>query len=304
MRHLPSTDDREAHGSRSAIVRACAAIADATAFNLAIFAVILANALVLGLETYEGVKREAGGLLDVLDAVFLGVFVVELGIRFAAVGARPGRFFRSGWNVFDFVVVVAAFLPGLRENATLLRLARLARIVRVVRLLPDLRVLVSAVVRSVPGVLSLAVMTLLLIYLYGMVGWVILGEELPERYGNAGEAMLTMFVLLSLENLPTYIEEGRRVSDWTIVFFVSYVLVASFLVFNFFIGVIVNSMEQARAIEAEREAAERAEQGVPEPEPEPSVALRLEELRGAIDRLERELADGAGARPAPPTRSA
>ena len=284
MRRLPSTDDREAHDSRSAVVRACAALADSTAFNLAIFGVILANAVVLGAETYD----EDSALLDALDAAFLTIFVAELAIRLVAHGRRPQDFLRSGWNVFDLVVVGAAFVPGLSGNATLLRLVRLARIVRVVRLLPDLRVLVLAVARSLPGAASLAVMTLLLIYVYGMVGWVLFDDDLPERFDNIGEAMLTMFVLLSLENLPTYIDEARAATgDWSIVFFVSYVLVASFLVFNFFIGVIVNSMDEARAIEAEREAAEAAEEGRAEG---PSASERIADLRRTLDALERDLA--------------
>ena len=151
MRRLPSTDDREDHESRSPVVRACATLADSTAFNVAIFCVIVANAVVLGIETYED-----SALLETLDGVFLGIFVVELVIRLLAHGSRPQDFFRSGWNVFDFVVIGAAFVPGLRENATLLRLVRLARVVRAVRLLPDLRVLTVAVGRSIPGVASLA----------------------------------------------------------------------------------------------------------------------------------------------------
>ena len=284
MRRLPSTDDREAHDSRSPVVRMCAALADSTAFNLAIFGVILANAVVLGAETYD----EDSSLLDTLDAVFLAIFVAELAIRIVGHGRKPLGFFRSGWNVFDLAVVGAAFVPGLSGNATLLRLVRLARIVRIVRLLPDLRVLVLAVGRSLPGAASLAVMTVLLIYVYGMVGWVLFDDDLPERFDNVGEAMLTMFVLLSLENLPTYIDEGRQAAgDWSIGFFISYVLVASFLVFNFFIGVIVNSMDEARAIEAEREAAEMAERGSPLHGPGPEE--RLAEIRRLIDELEGSL---------------
>jgi voltage-gated sodium channel len=184
-------------------------------------------------------------------------------------------------------VVVAVFTPGLRENATLLRLVRLARIVRVVRLLPDLRVLVTAVARSLPGVASLAIMTVLLIYLYGMLGWVLFGDEIAG-YRNIGEAMLTMFVVLSLENLPTYIDEGRAVTGWAIPFYVSYALLAAFLVFNFFIGVIVNSMEEAHEIEAERDAQWRAEHGEAPvgPTPERQIAA----MREMLDGLERDLA--------------
>jgi len=293
-RRLPGTDDREAHASRSPLVRRAAAISDSTAFSTAIFAVIVANALVLGLETYDGVRAVIGPALTTLNDVFLAIFVVELAIRLTAHGGRPHTFFRSGWNLFDFAVVAAAFLPGLRENATLLRLARLARIVRVVRLLPDLRVLFAAIGRSLPGVASLAVLTLLLIYVYGMVGWVLFDDTLPDDYGTVGAAMLTMFLLLSLEGLPDFVADGMQAGgDATVIFFVSYVIIAAFLVFNFFIGVVLESLEQARAIEARREAEERAEHGET-PDHEAVLAERLQTIRSALDELEGDLRARSG----------
>jgi voltage-gated sodium channel len=128
------------------MVAACARIADSPRFQSFIFAVIVANAITLGLSTYEFSDRVDSLLLTAED-VFLGIFVLELVIRIAAYGSRPQGFFRSGWNVFDFVVIGLAFAPGLRENATLLRLARLARVVRLVSVMPDLRVLVRAMTR-------------------------------------------------------------------------------------------------------------------------------------------------------------
>jgi voltage-gated sodium channel len=285
-KHLPSTDDREAHDSRSAVVRVCADLADSKAFNLAIFVVILANAVVLGLETYDAVVRDYGHLLRTLNDVFLGVFVIELAIRLVAFGSKPLGFFRSGWNIFDFVVVTASFVPGLRENALLLRLARLARVLRIVRLLPDLRVLTIAIGRSIPGVMSLAVLALIVLFVYGMVGWTIFDDELPQQYGTIGEAMLTMFVLLTLENFPTYLDAGREVSDWTILFFISYALIAAFLIFNILIGVVINSLEEARAIEHARERADRLEHGEPA---EPMLEERIAEVRLALDQLEADL---------------
>jgi voltage-gated sodium channel len=289
MRRFPSTDDREAHESRSPIVRLCADIADSTAFNLFIFAVILANAVVLGLETYDGVVRDTGELLPTLNDVFLGIFVVELAIRLVAFGSRPGGFFRSGWNVFDFVVILASFAPGLRENTTLLRLARLGRVLRIVRLLPDLRVLTIAIGRSLPGVVSLAVLAVLVLFIYGMVGWTIFADHAPEQYGTISEAMLTLFVTLTLENLPDQIALGRELSEWTILYFVSYALVAAFLLFNILIGVVINSLEEARAIEHARERADRLEHGDPE---EPVIEERIAEVREALDRLEADVKRG------------
>ena len=286
MRRLPSTDDREAHDNRSRIVRTCAELADSTAFNVFIFAVILANAVVLGLETYDGVVRAAGDQLHTLNNVFLGIFCVELAIRLTAFGSRPGQFFRSGWNVFDFVVILASFAPGLRENTTLLRLARLGRVIRIVRLLPDLRVLTIAIGRSLPGVASLSVLALLVVFIYGMVGWTIFDDHAPQQYGTIGEAMLTLFVTLTLENLPDQLALGRELSDWTILYFVSYSLVAAFLIFNILIGVVINSLEEARAIEHARERADRLEHGDPE---EPVIEERIAEVREALDRLEADV---------------
>jgi voltage-gated sodium channel len=223
--------------------------------------------------------------------VILGLFVVELLLRMAAYAEHPRDFFRSGWNVFDFVVIGASFVPGVRENATLLRLARLLRIVRAVRLLPDLRVLTVAVGRSVPGVASLAAITLLLVYVYGMLGWLIFHEHDPANFEDIGQSMVTMFVLLTLENLPVYIERGQELSDWTLLFYVSYVLLASFLIFNLFIGIVINSMEEARAIELHRAERELLNEDTADDEHAHAVVLeeRLRALRAAVDELEQEV---------------
>ena len=260
-------------------------------FDPLMLGVIGLNAIALGLETYPSIDAAIGAELHRANDVILGIFVVELLLRMAACADRPARFWRSGWNVFDAVVIAASFVPGVRENATLLRLVRLLRIVRAVRLLPDLRVLTVAVARSVPGVASLAAITLLLVYVYGMVGWVIFHDHDPANFEHIGQAMVTMFVLLTLENLPTYIEKGQELSDWTLLFYVSYVLVASFLIFNLFIGIVINSMEEARAIELHR--AERAllDDDTANDERAHAVVLdeRLRALRAAVEDLETEV---------------
>jgi len=273
------------------MTRACRRIVDSRWFDPLMLGVIFVNAITLGLETYDSIESTIGDQLHTANDVILGAFVVELFIRFAAEGFSPRRFFRSGWNVFDFVVIFASFLPGLRENATLLRLVRLLRIVRAVRLLPDLRVLTVAVARSVPGVASLAVITLLLVYVYGMVGWVIFNEADPVNFGNIGQSMVTMFILLTLENLPVYIEKGQELSDWTLLFYVSYVLVASFLIFNLFIGIVINSMEEARAIELHRAERDVLDDDSANDARAHAVILRerMHHLKTAVEDLEREL---------------
>jgi voltage-gated sodium channel len=117
------------------ISSACARIADSSRFQNFIMCVIVANAVTLGLGTYDW-SSQVDSLLTTLDDAFLGIFVVELAIRITAFGSRPQDFFRDGWNVFDFIVIGLAFVPGVRDNVTLLRLARLLRVVRLVSVSP------------------------------------------------------------------------------------------------------------------------------------------------------------------------
>jgi voltage-gated sodium channel len=132
-----------------------------------------------------------------------------------------------------------------------------------------------------------------LLYVYGMVGWVLFGDELPDDYGNIGDAMLTLFVLLSLENLPTVMEEGIAVSDWAVPYYGSFVLIAAFLVLNILIGVVINAMEEARELEWERKQADRraAAAASLDVADDRRVALlgHLHELRQAVEALEHDL---------------
>jgi voltage-gated sodium channel len=276
---------------RARIAGACGRVVDSSWFDPLMLSIIAINAVTLGLETYESIDAAIGRELRLANGIILGLFVVELALRMAAFADRPREFFRSGWNVFDFVVIGASFVPGVRENTTLLRLARLLRIVRAVRLLPDLRVLTVAVGRSIPGVASLAAITLLLVYVYGMLGWLIFHEHDPANFEDIGQSMVTMFVLLTLENLPVYIARGQELSDWTLLFYVSYVLVASFLIFNLFIGIVINSMEEARAIELHRAERELLNDDTADDAHAHAVVLeeRLRALRAAVDELEQEV---------------
>jgi voltage-gated sodium channel len=256
-----------------------ARVVDSPAFTATVVVVILANALILGLQTYQGLEREYGDVLRLLNNLCLGFFGVELLLRIASY-RRPWRFFLEGWNVFDFIVIGIAFLPGLSNSSTIFRLARLARIVRVVHLLPDVRILITGVIRSLPPLGSMAILTTLILFVYGMVGWQLFGDELPDHWGNIGEAMLTLFVMLTLENFPIYMEQGMAIHPWSWVFFVSFILIAAFVVINVFIGIVLNSMEEAR--ELERRPPIRPDEVAP-------VAERIDILRSALDELEREL---------------
>jgi voltage-gated sodium channel len=254
-----------------------------------ILAVIIANAVVLGLQTYEEIESRHGDTLNLLNDLFLAIFVVELALRIGAYGRRPQDFFRSGWNVFDFVVIGVAFVPGIRESSTLLRLARLLRVVRVVRILPELRVLVTGVVRSLPPLGSMLLLTTVMLFVYGMLGWLLFAEELPADWGNIGRAMLSLFVLLTLEDFPRYMDAGMEVHPWSWIYFVTFVLITVFIIINVLIGIVLNSMEEARELERRSRLSVDHEPPLGDIAPAP-VVERIAILRAALNELEQELA--------------
>jgi voltage-gated sodium channel len=267
-----ASDDNEA----PLIVARCKALIAHPAFDVAILGVILFNALVLALETYKDLADQHQRVFDILNNVILGIYAIELLIRLTAFRWRPAAFAKDKWNVFDFIVVTASFVPGLRRASMALRLVRLLRIVRVIRFLPELRIALSALARSLPGVASLAAATVLLIYIYGMLGWAIFSAHDPEHFGNVGQAMLTMFVMLTFSNLADNIAMGEHVGNWTLLFFISYTLIVGFLLFNLFVGIVLNAMGEARS-------ADRAEHETDD------LLARLRAARAALEEAEREL---------------
>ncbi|WP_155384806.1 ion transporter [Catellatospora paridis] len=300
-RSRPSDAEAEQPSPPPGITAWCARVAASRGFEVTIVVAIAANAVLLGLETYPDLR--SAGWLNALEWLFRAVFVAEIAVRLLSYGRRPLDFFRHGWNVFDLAVVAAAFVPGLHGDSAILRVIRIARVVRLMRFMPGLRTIVTALLRSLPGVggfLALAIVTL---YIYGMAGWLIFAEHQPEQYGTIGSAVLTLFVLLSLENLPDLIEQGMALSPWTVVFYISYVLITANLLVNILVGVIINSMEEARRLEQEPMPGVGSDRdGMPGDADQLMISRRLDSLRALLDDLERDLRVDRERPPARPER--
>ncbi|MFE6888327.1 ion transporter [Streptomyces sp. NPDC057694] len=267
---------------QTSLAARCRAVTEARWFAVTVFVLILANAAVLGVETYSGVIDRFDDELKLIEHGFLVVFTAEILLRLAAHADRPGDFFRDPWNVFDLIVVACVFLPAVRENATVLRLLRLARVLRAARFLPQLRIVLVAVGRSLPGTVSFLLVGGLLLYVYAMVGWAFFADDDPEHFGSIGRAVLTLFLLMTLDGLGDAVRAGLEISRWSILYYTSYVLIASFVLVNVLIGVVITSLDEARAMEDEL-----AEQTPPAAAPEPAYVE--EELRTRIDTARRAL---------------
>ncbi|MFF1415763.1 ion transporter [Streptomyces sp. NPDC058289] len=286
------TDPTAVDTWRGRLAAPCRDVCEAPAFSLTVFAVILFNAALLGAETYSGLSAEYSGLLSATERLCVLAFTLEMLIRLGAHADRPKAFFRDPWNVFDLLVVSSAFIPFLRENTTLLRLLRLARVLRTARFMPQLRVLLVAVGRSLPGTVSFLFVGALIVYVYAMIGWICFADHDPQHYGSIGRAALTLFLLMTLEGLGDAVHAGLAISPLSLLYYASYVLFGSFVLVNVLIGVVLNALEEAREMEDEAEKEEKraallASQSPPDAADE--LLLRIAAVRSALDDMEAQL---------------
>jgi voltage-gated sodium channel len=255
-------------------------MAESHGFQSFILGVILVTAVIVGLETSETLVERYGRLFELADLVVQTLFVLEIAIRLLAHWPRPGRFFRDGWNVFDLAVVAASLLPQAGAFAMVARLARLLRVTRLVSAFPELRLIVSTMLRSIPSMGHILMMLGLLLYVYGILGLYLFREHDPERWGTLGAALLTLFQMLTLEG---WVEVQNAVLGelplaW--VYFASFVFVAVFVVVNLFIAVVLNNLQTAKV---ELQAGEDRRS------PHHSVLAAIEEVKARLEELERHL---------------
>ncbi|MER5863467.1 ion transporter [Kitasatospora sp. NPDC002040] len=281
------TDLTAVTSGRARLAARCRTVSEAPVFSFAVLGVILLNAALMGVETYSGLSAAYEELLDGAERLCVLAFTVEMVVRLGAHADRPKAFFRDPWNVFDLLVVSSAFVPFLRENTTLLRLLRLARVLRTARFMPQLRILLVAVGRSLPGTASFLVVGALILYVYSMVGWISFAAYDPENYGSLGRAGLTLFLLMTLDGLGDAVRAGMAISPFSILFYASYVLLASFVLVNVLIGVVLNALEEARELEAAETAAAKAD---PAADTARELRARMRAVRRALDEMEAQLA--------------
>ncbi len=223
---------------------------DSSRVQNTIIALIVLNAVTLGLETSTEAMERFGGLLIALDKAVLGVFVVEIGLKLFAF---RWRFFRNAWNVFDFVVVSIALIPASGPLA-ILRALRILRVLRLVSMVPRLRFVVEALLHSLPGVGSIAMLMLVLFYVSAVIATGLFGHSHPQWFGTIGGSMYTLFQVMTLESWSMGIVRPiMEAYPYAWLFFIPFILVATFTILNLFIAIIVNTMQTMHEASHRRE---------------------------------------------------
>lgn len=250
------------------------AFIEAEATRRVIIAVIIFNAIVLGLETSPTAMAAAGDILRLLDQIAVAIFVAELSIKLVVY--RLG-FFRSAWNVFDFVIVGISLMP-VTEGMTVLRALRILRALRLVSAVPKMRVVIQALLEAVPGMSSVLALLCLVFYIAAVMATKLFGGDFPAWFGTIGESAYSLFQIMTLESWSMgIVRPVMEVHPFAWAFFVPFILVVTFAVLNLFIAIIVNSMHDAASEDAEQHQAEQDE--------------IIRKLATQIDRIEQKLTD-------------
>ncbi len=207
-----------------------------------ILLVIVINAIVLGLETSKPLMAKFGNILLWIDSICLTIFIIEIGLKFIAL---HWRFFKSGWNVFDFLIIGISLVPG--ANAmSVVRAMRILRVLRVVSVAPSLRRVVEGFIVALPGMASVFVLMAIIFYIAGVMATKLFSETFPQWFGTLGHSLYSLFQIMTLESWSMGIVRPVMVEfPYAWAFFVPFILITTFAVVNLVVGLIVTSMEGA-----------------------------------------------------------
>jgi voltage-gated sodium channel len=244
-----------------------------------IMILIIINAIILGLETVPAAMQNYGSFLLAVDHLILGVFVIEILVR---IYAHRLAFFRDPWSLFDFAVVAIALVPASGPLAVL-RALRILRVLRLLTLVPSMRRVVGALLGSIPGLSSIGLVLLLIYYVFAVIATKLFGENFPQWFGSIGESLYSLFQIMTLESWsmgivrPVMVEHPHA---W--IFFVIFILIATFTMLNLFIAIIVNAMQTFTEQEnrERKDALEETRDHI-----EADLHREMAELRGEIAEL-------------------
>jgi voltage-gated sodium channel len=215
-------------------------IISGTLWHYSITALIIINTIVLGMETYPSVINVYGELLASIDQAILYVFIIELILRFFAYRLD---FFRNPWSIFDLCVIGIALVPS-QDAFSALRAARALRTLRLISAFPKLRKVIEGLVMAIPGICAIAGVMAIIICVFSLIASKLYGSSYPEWFGNLHLSVFSLFQIMTLEGWPDIVRTVMQEKPFAWIFFVTYILIATFSVLNLFIAVVVDAMQR------------------------------------------------------------
>lgn len=241
-------------------------LVDSQIFQNVILGVIVLNAILMGLATSSEIMSSPSGvIITTIDYICLGIFVIEVILKIIAYNKD---FLRSGWNIFDFIIVAISLVPNLQFFAALrtlrvlkvLRTLRSLRVLRMVSGFKKLRIIATSIIDSIPGILWTGFLLLIEFYVFAILGTTLFAKEFPEWFGSIGSSFYTLFQVMTLESWSMGISRPvMEVYSWAWLYFVPFVICSAFIVMNVVVGIVVNTISETTDKIAAEDMAHAAE---------------------------------------------
>ena len=215
-------------------------IIESGAFQAVVLIAIIVNAIILGAETLPDVKQSSGGPLQMIDRAIIYGFTAEIALRIIAYRAD---YFKNGWNIFDFIIVIVS-LAAATSGLAAIRAFRVLRVLRLVTAVPRMRVVVSALLDAIPGIASVGLIVILIVYVFAVIAANLYGAEHQALFGDVFSAMYTLFQVMTLEGWPDIAAEVSETHPNSWIFFLTFVLIATFTMLNLFVAIVVRVVEE------------------------------------------------------------
>ncbi len=257
-----------------------ARLVNSKGFEYFIIGVILLSATLIGLETIKGLSAVSLEWIKWANRVVLGIFVIEAVLKIYAVAPQFKRYFGDGWNLFDFSIVVFSLIPFAGQFAMIGRLLRLLRVARLVSALPELRLIVSTLLKTIPSMIHVVLLMLVLFYIYGVAGYHFFHESNPQFWGDLGTSLLTLFRVVTLEGWTKVMYLDLANHDWAWIYYVSFIVIGTFIIINLFIALVINNLDE---IKQQKEVLERTQKT------EEDILHNIVVIRQKLQELEKDL---------------
>ncbi len=260
-------------------------VRDNKVFEFFVIGVILFSSLMIGVRTYE-LHPLLNNSIQFLDYAVTLFFVVELSIRMTA-EKRFKDFFKKGWNIFDFIIVVVSLIPlDDSEYALIARMLRLFRVMRLISFIPELRVLVNALISSLPRMGYVALLMFIIFYLYAVIGNLLYGALNPVLWGDVGISLLTLFRVATFEDWTDVMYEAMTLYGYSWIYFITFIFFSAFVFLNMMIGIVVEVLdEEHKKMEAANKADALAEDECLQQSYEKRLEAEISALHQKLDLL-------------------
>lgn len=249
-------------------------------FERFIISVIVLSGILIGIETSRSLSQTHISWIETIHAIILGIFVIEVILKLYACAPDFKKYFKDGWNVFDFSIVVVALIPFTGQFAVIGRLLRLLRVARLISVLPELRLIVTTLIKTIPSMFHVVVLMLVLFYIYAVAGFNLFHETNPQYWGDLGTSMLTLFRIVTLESWTQIMYMDLEHYNWAWIFYVSFIVIGTFIIINLFIALVLNNLDE---VKEQKKALERSQKT------EAHILNNIVLIRKQLQEIEKEM---------------